>query len=389
MNLEDIPAIDQHAHNLLKPEFAGADVFVSAFTESGHAELRDRHALRSLFYSRSMRDLGELLECEPKEEAILARRSELGFEALAAKCFQASNLSYVFLDDGFLPDRILPWEWHRELAPIRRVLRVERLAETLMESTANFDDFIARFRSEIDPPPEEVVAFKSIAAYRTGLDIQDTPEETARSHFNAVKDMSAGGPLRLADKPLIDRLVSIVMDAAAKRRTPVQFHTGFGDTDLDLRLANPLHLRRILEAPQWAKVPVVLLHAGYPYVREAGYLAAVYPQAHLDLGLAVPFLSMTGMRSVIGQALELAPTTKVMYSSDAHMIPELYYLAARRGRQALEDVLENAIKDSDLSVREADQAARSILNENARRLYLETDSSRRSGPPRKVFPKAC
>ena len=57
---------------------------------------------------------------------------------------------------------------------------------------------------------------------------------------------------------------------------PVQIHTGFGDADLDLREANPLHLRPLLESGRYANVPFVLLHASYPYVRELGYLAAIY-----------------------------------------------------------------------------------------------------------------
>ena len=52
-------------------------------------------------------------------------------------------------------------------------------------------------------------------------------------------------------------------------------------------------------------------------MREAGYLASVYPRVYLDFGLAVPFLSSSGMWNTLRQLLELAPTSKLMYSSDA------------------------------------------------------------------------
>ena len=58
----------------------------------------------------------------------------------------------------------------------------------------------------------------------------------------------------------------------------MQIHTGFGDKDLDLRLSSPLHLRRVLEDPAFAALKLVLLHASYPFCREAGYLANVYAQ---------------------------------------------------------------------------------------------------------------
>jgi hypothetical protein len=58
-----------------------------------------------------------------------------------------------------------------------------------------------------------------------------------------------------------------------------------------------------------------------------------------------------------------------MYSSDAHHIPELYYLAARRARQALGAVLGEAAGDGDLTAAEADRAAEAVLRGNARRVY--------------------
>ncbi|MFB8789757.1 MAG: amidohydrolase family protein [Potamolinea sp.] len=121
-------------------------------------------------------------------------------------------------------------------------------------------------------------------------------------------------------------MITQALEIAAKYKMPVQFHTGFGDPDLDLRLGNPVYLRPLLEEKRFRNAPIVLLHASYPYTQEAGYLASVYPQVYLDFGLAVPFLSVAGMRSTVQQLLELAPTSKLMYSSDAHNIPELYYL---------------------------------------------------------------
>jgi predicted TIM-barrel fold metal-dependent hydrolase len=52
----------------------------------------------------------------------------------------------------------------------------------------------------------------------------------------------------------------------------------FGDKDLQLELANPLHLRAVLEHPNYTQCRVVLLHGSYPFMREASYLASVYPQ---------------------------------------------------------------------------------------------------------------
>ncbi len=369
MNLTEIPIIDQHCHNLLKAEVAASYPYAAAFTEAQDVEILNHHAHHTLCYRRSLREIASLLGCEPEETAILERRESLGIENLTQMCFRAGNIEAIYLDDGFLSNKILPISWHKQLIAVNRILRLEALAEQLIFLTSDFDIFLERFNSEIDPPPVGVVAYKTIACYRTGLHIQPVEKEVAAAHFYELKQHLTNHPLRLTDKVLIDFLLQQALLVAAKYKLPVQLHTGFGDPDLDLRLANPLHLRYILESEPYRQAPLVLLHAAYPYMREAGYLASVYPQVYLDFGLAVPLLSVSGMRKTIGELLELSPTSKIMYSSDAHSIPELFYLGAKWGRQLLGEVLETAIKDSDITAKDAEAIALAILRENALRLY--------------------
>ncbi|MDZ7961155.1 MAG: amidohydrolase family protein [Aulosira sp. DedQUE10] len=370
LHLTDIPLIDQHAHNILRPEVAARYPYAAAFTEGYDEEIVNNHARHTFFYRRSLRDIAALLECDAEESAIAVRRESLGLENLTRLCFRSANLEAIYLDDGLEPESILPLSWHEKLIPVRRILRLEVVAEQLIPQVADFEDFLARFHSELDPPPAGVVGFKSIVCYRTGLDVQPVTFEVAASRFYEIKQQLTNQPLRLVDKPLIDFLLQQALLIAAKYQLPVQLHTGFGDPDLDLRLANPLNLRSLLELPQNRQAPLVLLHAAYPYMQEAGYLAAVYPQVYLDFGLAVPSLSVSGMREAIRQLLELAPTSKLMYSSDAHSIPELYYLGAKWGRQLLAEVLDQAIQDGDISVNEAEAIAIAILRENALSLYI-------------------
>jgi len=371
LNLWDIAAIDHHAHNLLRPSAIERYPYTAAFTEGYHPDIVNHHARYSLFYRRSLRDIAQLLDCEPTEAIILEHRRQLGLEKLAQKCFQASKLESVFLDDGFLPDDILPLEWHQQFVPVQRVLRLEYLAETLIRETEDFKTFWQRFQSQLDPPSAGVVGLKSVAAYRTGLEIQWTPKEFAKQRFYEIKSTSSQS-LRLSDKPLLDFLITQALEIASKYQLPVQFHTGLGDPDLDLRLSNPLYLRSLLEDKRLENAPIVLLHAAYPYSQEAGYLASVYPQVYLDFGLAVPFLSQAGMCRTVQQLLELTPTSKLMYSSDAHNIPELYYLGAKWGREVLSQVLDGAIQDGDLTAKEAESVAREVLCENARKIYLKS-----------------
>lgn len=371
MNLSEIPLIEQHAHNILKSEVAANYPFAAAFTEGYDPEIVNYHAKHTLFYRRSLREIATLLNCEPEETAILAHRQNLGLENLTRIYFEAANLEAIYLDDGLTPENILPISWHQQFTTVKRILCLELLAEKLLSQIDEFHTFINAFIKEIDPPSPDIVAFKSIACYRSGLDIRPVAPAVAAVHFYDFKKLQKKNdlPLRLNDKQLIDFILQQSLIVAAKYKIPVQLHTGLGDPDLDLRLANPLNLRYLIECPQYKNAPLVLLHASYPYMREAGYLASMYPQVYLDFGLAVPFLSVAGMRNTIRQLLELIPTTKLMYSSDAHSIPELYYLGAKWGRQLLGEVLDQAIKDTDITVKEAEEIALGILRENALSLY--------------------
>ncbi|TAE60690.1 MAG: amidohydrolase [Nostocales cyanobacterium] len=373
MNLSEIPLIEQHAHNILKAEVAANYPFAAAFTEGYDPEIINYHAKHTLFYRRSIREIATLLNCEPEETAILEQRQNLGLEKLTKLYFDAANLEAIYLDDGLTPNNILPISWHQQFTTVKRILRLELLAEKLISEIDDFHTFVNAFIQEIDPPSPDIVAFKSIACYRTGLNINPVAPAVAAVHFYDLKQQQKrqkiNQPLRLTDKHIIDFILQQALMIAAKYQIPVQLHTGLGDPDLDLRLANPLNLRYLLECPQYKNAPLVLLHASYPYMREAGYLASMYPQVYLDFGLAVPFLSVAGMRNTITQLLELIPTTKLMYSSDAHSIPELYYLGAKWGRQLLGEVLEAAIKDTDINTKEAEEIAVAILRGNALNLY--------------------
>ncbi len=375
MDLSQIAVIDQHAHTLLLPEAIAAYPYTISFTEGFTPEHLQHHARHSLCYRRSLREIAALLECEPEEAAILARRNQQSLEALTQHCLQAAQIDTLLLDNGLDPDTHLPLNWHRQFVKVRRLVCLETLAEQLVSPDYDFETFLRKFRGHLSAPDSEVVAFKSIVAYRTGLNARPVPFVAAQASYYDLQALLPGPPVRLTNKRLLDFLLYEALGLAAQQGIPVQFHTGFGDTDLDLRLANPLYLRPILEDPRWRQVPIILLHAAYPFAREASYLASVYPQVYLDFGLAVPFLSVSGMEQTLKMLLELAPTTKILYSSDAHFIPELYYLGAKWGRQVLATVLEQAIAHGYLTANEAEQVAHQILHANARLLY-KLDSSR-------------
>ncbi len=148
---------------------------------------------------------------------------------------------------------------------------------------------------------------------------------------------------------------------------PVQLHVGYGDRDVDLHRCNPLLLTPLLRALQPTGVPVLLLH-NYPYHREAGYLAQVFPHVYVDAGLATHNLGQRAP-ALLAEALELAPFGKFLYSSDAFGLPELYHLGALLFRRALSDLLRDGLAADAWTEADAERVAAMIGAGTARRVY--------------------
>ena len=108
MDLWSIPAIDQHAHNVWRPETMAGEPFFMPFTEGCDSCVRKEHAATMFSSRRALRDIGGLLECDPSEDAIQDQRRRIGWEELTRKCLSAANLDMIFLDDGFGAGNSLP-----------------------------------------------------------------------------------------------------------------------------------------------------------------------------------------------------------------------------------------------------------------------------------------
>ncbi|WP_240630285.1 hypothetical protein [Specibacter cremeus] len=71
----------------------------------------------------------------------------------------------------------------------------------------------------------------------------------------------------------------------------------------------------------------------------------------------------------MAHSLELAPFTKILYSSDACGPGELHYLGARLWRNAIATVIGGWIDNDDWSEADARRVVRLIARDNARRAY--------------------
>ncbi|CAB4591617.1 unannotated protein [freshwater metagenome] len=373
IDLSDVRVIDNHCHAIEAVQQNEIAIFRSFFTESPDAQIQRSDVAETAFYRRLIRAMAKFYGVTTEEE-VLRVREQQSVESLVNRLFHDAAIGGVVIDTGYpAPENAMDVKAFRTASGSDYValLRLEVTFQKLITQHGTYDDFIGAVHQLLSSVRSAgFVGFKSIAAYRTGLQIQRWSLKEAQESFTqARKEFTTSGTVRLGHKPLLDTLLHLAFESAAAQELPVQFHVGYGDPDVDLRQASPLELRSIFEEPAYRSMPIVLLHSCWPYFREGAYLAAIYGNAYLDLSYGIPFLSVGEMTSVTRAALGSAPFTKLMYSSDGVRVPELHWIGAHEGRRAIGTVLSELVADGDLSSNEARRAGEMILRDNALKLY--------------------
>jgi predicted TIM-barrel fold metal-dependent hydrolase len=388
IDLGDVPVVDNHCHPVEARQSTDPVTWREYFTESPDFRMRTEDAAHTTFYRRLIRAMATFHGVEATEEAVLRARGRLHEDQCVDALFADAGIAGIVVDTGYPPpETALPESAFRTTGGVLqiRLLRLELFFQRLVAEHSRYDDLVAAASAGLaDVRESGHGGLKSIAAYRTGLAIERWPEEDARTAFaEARSEVGRRGAVRLGHKPLLDTLLHLAFTAAAAQQLPVQFHVGYGDPDADLRTANPLQLRALLEEQAYRAMPIVLLHGCWPYVREGAYLASVYGNVHLDLSYAIPFLSTAELRAMTRAALGVAPTTKLLYSSDGARVPELHWLGAHTARNVLGAVLAELAADGDLGAEDARLAGERVLRDNAWHLYgFPAPVSHSPGSPR-------
>ncbi|SEP59560.1 hypothetical protein SAMN04487983_100157 [Streptomyces sp. yr375] len=314
------------------------------------------------------------LERHAPPDVYLARRAELGPAEVNRRFLAAARTGVFCVDTGFAPQRLTtPAELAGAAggaaggAVAHEVVRLESVAEAVAARGVEADGYADAFRAAaLDAVRRPgVVAVKSVAAYRTGFDLDPARPPDADVTRAARRWLARGG--RLADPVLVRHLLWTAVDLGL----PLQLHTGFGDADIRLHRVDPTLLTDWLHLTA-GTIPVLFLHC-WPYQRQAAYLAAVFEQVYLDVGLTLHHVGPTRARAVLEEALEITPFRKLLYSSDAYGVAEFYGLGALAFRRGLGDLLQDRVDADELGLPDALRLARWAGADNARRVYRLPD----------------
>jgi glutamine synthetase len=383
------PIIDHHAHPLLKPAALPRHPLLTIASEAQGAALSS--APHSLAHLRAVNQLSRLLDCPPTWESVSARIKEkqaADYEAWTKVCLR--GIAVVLVDDGLdMATDARSYVDFDDYTPgnAKRILRIEPLvADIIEQACVEFDSALdafkavtGRFIREINAAlsDTEIVAFKSVICYRTGLALprQKNVDVALQvlSNIHRQRRSPGASPFTRLDHDGLNSFFchllaeAIREDRQAAFKKPIQFHTGLGDNDITLTTSSPSHLQDFIRA--FPAVPIVLLHAGYPFTRELGYLAAMYANVYADIGEVFPILSREGQENVVRQILELCPHSKLLYSTDGHHFPEFFYCAVLQGREVVNTIVRDYIRKGDLSADQAVELVENIFFHNANSLY--------------------
>jgi uncharacterized protein len=363
------PLVDHHCHGVVTTDL-DADAFADLMNEGPGRSPLGTTPWDSMLGVAVRRWCAPLLELPPHADpgTYLARRAALGAAEVNRRLLGATGIDTFLVDTGLTPERVGPPEVLAGFtgnAVGREVVRLEAVAAAALDGGVAAGEFAEAVRSALVAARDGgAVGFKSIAAYRVGLRLPGacpSRDELVAAVRRVYPDGT--GAHRVAE-PVVNAWLA---HTAVELGVPLQFHVGYGDSDVDLHECDPLLLTPFLRAVAGRGVPVLLLH-NYPFHRHAAYLAQVFDPVFVDVGLAV---HNTGALSaaVVRETLELAPFGKVLFSSDAYGLAELYHLAALLFRRGLGGVLGGLVDDGELAAADADRFAALVARDNARRAY--------------------
>lgn len=219
------------------------------------------------------------------------------------------------------------------------------------------------------------IAMKFEVAYFRSLRFDDPTRQTAESVYSKYRD--GGVPAAEEYRAFQDYVFRYLVTEGGRLRLPVHIHTAVGAGDyFSLENGNVLNLENVLRDPRYTATTFVLIHGGYPFARQAIWLAAM-PNVYLDSSLTEFLLYPAEFKNVLRLWLETFPE-KITFGTDAFPYndalgaEESYWLGVQSSRTALAAALAEMVSSGEISESKALEFARGYLHDNAARLYGES-----------------
>ena len=371
-DVEGLQLIDHHCHGVVKADLDLAG-FERLISESYDPPPPGTSRFDSPLGLSVRRWCAPVLGLEPfaAPEEYIARRGDLGAEQVARSLLAEAGLGALLIDTGYRSDELHDLRSMGELAavPVHEIVRLEGVAEAVAASGVDASGYPTAYRDALEEASGQAVGLKTVVAYRGGFSFDPEAPGDAEVVRAAAPflEAAASGRARLSDPVLLRFGIWSGARLARERGFPIQFHSGWGDADLELHRSNPTLLTGLIRTFDRLGVNMVFLHC-YPFHRDAAYLASVFGNVYFDVGSALHYHGPSSA-GLLAEAMEVAPFSKLLFSSDAFGLPEQYHLGAMLFRRALLEVLGRWIDGEHCDAATATRIAESIARGNATRIY--------------------
>ena len=387
IELSHLPAVDVHCHPFLDPGEMSVERFVDAFSFSGggvpfmtagglphdQALIDEVQGVRrnALYHRYAIRQLARFFGCAPVLAEVVAARNAASrdYANYTKALYGACGLATLVTDFGYPQPAVDVDAFKAEIAAqVIPIYRIEPLIVELLAAPIGWAEFKRRYDETIVDMAQNqgFYGLKSVIAYRTGLDVSPlsrTPDQGLQA-LDAIRRGIGGNAM----KKLRDHLLCRALELCMELDVPMQIHTGMGDYEVNLVACRPALLMDLLRFPTFRACKVLLVHTGYPYHAEAGYMANMLPRVYCDVSEGIPFAAHAAERIFL-ETLEMAPLNKVCFGTDGYTMPEINFVGTMLGKQALGRALQRLVDEDLLDKAGALEVGAWILAENAQRLY--------------------
>jgi hypothetical protein len=245
--------------------------------------------------------------------------------------------------------------------------------ENVSKVPAEFGDYLSFIsRTLEDNQKKGGIAMKFEVAYFRSTKFSDPPREQAEAIYQ--KYVGGGVPSPEEYKTFQDFIFRYLVQEGGRLHLPVHIHSAVGIGDyFSLSESGIMNLENILRDPRYSSTTFVMIHGGYPFEREAIWLAA-RKNVYMDSSYQELVMYPSEFKKSLKQWLETFPD-KITFGTDCFPYNEVlgaeesYWLGVQSGREALAAALAEMISEGEVSEPKALEMAKAYLHDTAVSLY--------------------
>ncbi|MBZ5721067.1 MAG: amidohydrolase family protein [Acidobacteriia bacterium] len=396
--IEKIPIFDHHAHPGF-PEDTDVDAMASP---PGSVALRERDsnpelisAAKALFgypYNDLSPDHAKWLvqkKAELKKAQGTAYFSNLldklnvdksvANRAMMADYLDPKRFVWVFFADSFMwpfnnqrerarnPDQEVYMPLQEKM--LHRWIQQEGISK-LPDNFGLYLQFITRVLE--DNQKKGAIAMKFEVAYFRPTKFSDPSYDQAQDIY--TRYVAGGIPSTQDYRTFQDFIFRYLVKEGGRLHLPVHIHSCVGVGDyFSLSESGIMNLENVLRDPRYSGTTFVMIHGGYPFEREAIWLAAV-KNVYMESSYQEIAMYPSEFKHSLKQWLETFPD-KITFGTDSFPYNEVlgaeesYWLGIQSGRTALAAALAEMVSEGEVSEAKALEMARAYLHDTAVGLY--------------------